>query len=74
MNEFKFKLYLALRDNKLLAVRDLFVLSYDVRNNRYNIWFITGNGKLRLYESVESSLITKFKWNILMNGGSECLS
>ena len=68
-NKWGYIIYLALRDNKLLYYDKSFVLSYDIKEKRYKIWYTSDADLLDYFEGYETACEAKFAWNVLLNRG-----
>jgi hypothetical protein len=65
-----YKLYMALRNNKILHKTDNYLITYDIKNARYNLWYIDYNSLPHFFDYCDNKITLKFKWNILMDGGT----
>lgn len=64
-----YKFYLAMQGYKVIYSDDYFIVSYDIINKRYILWYIISKFRLRFFDACDSSLEAKFKWKILMHRG-----
>ena len=64
-----YKFYFALRSNKVLLKNGLYIITIDIRNGYYKIWYINGFRLPILFDVCENKDILKFKLNILMQKG-----
>ena len=57
--------YLALKNNKIIEIKDDFIVAYNVKRNIYTIWMKQDNGLPLFLESCNSKVNLDFKLNIL---------
>ena len=63
-----YKIYFAILDNKIVDIKELFIATYDIRFNVYNIWYLDSFGVPQVYDKFLGRPAFEFEWNILMNG------
>lgn len=64
-----YKIYFAMLDNKIVDIKDLFIITYDVRFKAYNIWYMDSFGVPQIFDKFLSKDALEFKCNILMQRG-----
>lgn len=65
------KFLLAILGYKVLEERNDFILSVNIKNGDFVIWYVEKNGKIIHYDkhSKDNSMAVKFQWSCLMRGG-----
>lgn len=61
-----YRVYMALLNNKIILLQGLYIITLDIKNLIYNIWYIDEFNVPRLFDSCKDKGTLKFKWNILM--------
>lgn len=64
-----YKLYFALRHNKLLHLERFYALTYDNRSKMFCVWSIDGSRRMTLFSSCKDWDTLEFTWNVLMDRG-----
>ena len=62
-----YKVFMALRNNKIILRQGLFLVTKNINNAVYSIWYL---GKLKIPKLMDSCSdvdVLRFKWQILMN-------
>lgn len=62
-----YKIFMALHSNKVVLRQGLFMITLDIKNAIYNIWYLDNLKLPKLMDSCADKDILKFKWCILMN-------
>ena len=62
-----YKIYFAILDNKMVASKNLFIATYDIRFKVYNIWHLDSFGVPQIFDKFLCRTEFEFKWNILMS-------
>lgn len=65
--KFLFEVYFAFRNHKLLHYERYYIVTYDIVNRQFCIWYVDGFYKMNLLSSCEDKARLEFTWEILMN-------
>ena len=64
-----YKITMALLDNKIVLRQGLFMITFNIKNSVYGIWYLDKFKLPKLMDICEDKDVLKFKWCILMNKG-----
>lgn len=62
-----YEVYFALKGHKVLHQERYYIVTYNIVNQSYCVWYVDGFGFVRPFAKFREKFKLDFTWNILMN-------